>query len=116
MQNLKSSSRRVRGKHRPGEMNKIETDYSRVLEKRRLDGEIKLFHYESIKLILAPKLSYTPDFFVLNKNDEGEFHEVKGHWEEKAWVKFKMAAEKFPFAFFIVKKVKKEWDIKEYCP
>lgn len=85
-----------------------------MLEHRRLAGEIQMWLFESTKLILAPKLTYTPDFLVINADSILEFHEVKGFWRDDAKVKVKMAKEKFPFTFIIAEKKRKEWNIYEF--
>ena len=105
---------RARAVRRPGAMNPTEAEYAQMLENRRLAGEIQMWQFESIKLLLAPKLTYTPDFFVINADEQMELHEVKGFWRDDAKVKLKMAKEKFPFIFVVAQKVKKEWNIYEF--
>ena len=105
---------RSKATYRPGVMNKTEAEYANLLEKSRLSGTIKLWMFEAVRLILAPKLTYTPDFLVVNADDEVEFHEVKGFWRDDAKAKTKIAAEKFPFIFKVARKVKKEWEIKDF--
>jgi hypothetical protein len=47
---------------------------------------------------------------VIADDDVVEFHEVKGHWQEDARVKIKVAAEKFPmFRFHAWSKTKGVW-------
>lgn len=82
-------------------MNKTEAAYALVLEAQRMAGEIASWRFEAIKLRLAGRTHYTPDFFVLGIGGELSFHEVKGYWEEDARVKFKVAAEIFPWFNFI---------------
>ena len=81
-----------------------------LLEQRRLAGEIQSYGFEKIKLKLAPKTFYTPDFFVLRGDGVLEIVEVKGHWEDDARVKIKVAAEQFPFLIFraVKKRPKKD--------
>jgi hypothetical protein len=47
-----------------------------------------------------------------------EFHEVKGHWQDDARVKMKVAAAQHPYTFIAVKaKTKKSgggWDIERF--
>ena len=92
-------------------MNKLEKRYADFLERQRLAGEIKLWMFESIKLILAPSTTYTPDFLVINSDLEVELHEVKGFWRDDARVKIKTANAIFPFIFKVVKEVHKQWEI-----
>lgn len=110
---------RARGRtHVQGVMNKLEGDYAEYLGFLRLAGEINTFMYERIKLKLADRTWYTPDFMVILSDGTVEFHEVKGFMRDDAAVKLKVAADKFPqFAFFLVKKDSKEgWSIKAVPP
>lgn len=101
----------------PGKMNKTEAAYAQVLEQRRLAGNIVWWAYEAITFKLAPDTRYTPDFVVQLHDDTMEVHETKGFMREDSWIKLKVAAEKFPFRFFLVRQVPKKdgggWDIKE---
>jgi len=46
-----------------------------------------------------------------------EFHEVKGHWEDDALVKIKVAAQTFPeFSFRAFHKKSGEWVEREFEP
>jgi hypothetical protein len=92
-------------------MNKAETFYSYELERLKQHGEIKSWKYEGLKLRLAEKTTYTPDFLVWMKNGDICLYEVKGFWknkgkphfEDEARVKLKVAAELFPeFAVWAV--------------
>lgn len=96
-------------------MNKTETAWASVLATRKSLLEIHDWYFESIKLRLADRTWYAPDFFVFVVPPYGasvrfEVHEVKGHWREDARVKFKVAAELYPcFRFMAVQRVKGEW-------
>lgn len=82
-------------------MNKLEGRYAReVLEVRKRDGIILSWHFEAVKLRLADRTGYTPDFMVCYP-DRIEFHETKGFWRDDARVKIKVAAELFPMFKFI---------------
>lgn len=105
---------RGRTRKAPGQMNKLEGQYAHELELRKRAGDVAVFGYESIKLRLADKTTYTPDFFVMLSNGEVEFHEVKGHWEQAARVKIKVAAELFPFRFVAVTFKEKAWCYEEF--
>lgn len=84
----------------PGdEMNKTERRYADLLEARRLGGELAYWFFGAVKLKLAEKTYYTPDFMVVLASGEVEFHEVKGFWRDDARVKIKVAARMFPFTF-----------------
>jgi len=110
----------VRGRVRPlqkkdpGLMNKLEKKYSEILDIWKMAGTITSYRYEAMKFRLAGKTFYTPDFIVTFP-DRIECHEVKGHWEDDARVKIKVAAELFPeFAFVAVQYKKKEWVSEEF--
>lgn len=91
-------------RRKPGEMNGLETAYSQHLELLRQAGEIDWWTFEALKLRLAPATFYTPDFLVMLSNGELEVHEVKGFMRDDANVKVKVAAEIFPFRFFVVRR------------
>ena len=82
-------------------MNKWEQAYANHLESKKLRGEIIMYQYEALKFRLANyKTFYTPDFIVQNSELHLEVHEVKGHWEDDARVKIKVAASLFPYMIF----------------
>jgi hypothetical protein len=95
-------------------MNKTESAYASELEMRRRVGEIQWYLFEGIKLRLADKTFLTPDFVVMNDKSEIEIHEVKGFWQDDARVKIKVAADRFPFKFIAIKKVKGGWEREEF--
>jgi|SRR5581483_3168793 len=96
-------------RRKPGEMNGLETDYANYLTGLQHAGQIISFYFEGIKLRLAPSTFYSPDFLVMMSDQSLEIHEVKGFWEDDARVKIKVAAEKFPFKFKAIKKIKGQW-------
>lgn len=106
------------GRSKERGMNKTEENYARVLEVRRRSGEIQWWAYEAIKLRLADNTYYTPDFDVMRADGLLEIHEVKGHWEDDARVKIKVAAEQFPFRFLAVQAVPKSkgggWSVETF--
>lgn len=87
----------------PGTMNGTETAYSEVLRTRQICGEIAWYMFEGIKLRLADNTFLTPDFFVMLADGTFEAHEVKGHWEDDARVKIKVAAALYPIRFIAMK-------------
>ena len=91
-------------------MNKLEFRYARdVLDIQQMAGKILSWKYEAIKLRLAKRTYYTPDFMVFSPSGL-EIHETKGHWEDDARVKIKVAAEMFPeFKFVAVQHKKGIW-------
>lgn len=106
------------GRLKTGQMNKTETAYAQSLELRRRYGEIAWFRFEGIKLRLADKTFYTPDFAVMLANGEMEMHEVKGYWTDDARVKTKVAAEQYPFRVIGVTKLPAKagggWKVEEF--
>lgn len=94
---------RSRAKRVPGQMNATEQRYASELQVRKNIGDIADFWFEGIKLRLANSTFYTPDFMVMLANGEIELHETKGHWEDDARVKIKVAAEQYPFRFIAAK-------------
>lgn len=107
-----------RTRHQAGQMNNLEAEYLRtMLEPRQLTGEVTEIKFESVKLRLADNTFYTPDFSVAS--DCLEIHEVKGHWEDDARVKWKVTAELYPeYRFFAATKRKKSdgggFNVEEY--
>lgn len=85
----------------PGTMNSLEAAYAAHLETLKQNGEIIWWAYEPIKLRLANKTSYNPDFLVIRSNGEVEIHETKGYWRDDARLKIKVAAEYFWFFKFV---------------
>lgn len=98
-----------------GRVNKTEARYAERLAQLQAAGEITAYRYEAIKLRLADNTFYTPDFLV-TCHEHIELHEVKGHWEDDARVKIKVAAEQFPqFRFIAVTEGKGgTWNIEEF--
>lgn len=105
---------RFKARYKPGQQNATETAYSRLLQERKDQGEILDFWFEGIKLKLATKTFYSPDFLVLGSDGTLECHEVKGFWMDDARVKIKVAAEKFPFRFVAAQLKKREWTFEEF--
>lgn len=108
-----------RAPHAVGKMNGLEAEYLRtVLEPRRAAGEILEIQFEGLTLRMANRTGYTPDFVVVTPHCI-ELHEVKGHWEDDARVKWKVAGEQFwCFRLFAATKRKKSegvgFNIEEY--
>lgn len=101
----------------PGTMNGLEAKYAATLAIDLATGNIAAYWFEAVTLKLAPDTRYTPDFLVMHNDGTLEFREVKGFMEDDAWVKLKVAADKFPFRFTLIRqKLKREgggWDVKE---
>lgn len=106
---VKSEPKKPATGKRRGVMNKWEEAYaSEILEPRMMANEIKDWWYESIKLKLANGAWFCVDFFALMADGTWEAHEVKGHFREAAAVRIKVAANMYPFKFFIAKKRRKK--------
>jgi hypothetical protein len=98
-----------------GTMNKTEQAYAALLDQRKLAGEIHHWGFEAMALRLADRTTYTPDFFVIDKDGLIEWHEVKGHWMGNGRVKIKVAAALHPwFRFVAIKYIKKSWVFEEF--
>lgn len=87
----------------PGAMNRLEREYGDHLAVLHASGDVEWFAFEAVKLKLADKTFYTPDFIVMAKDGVLELHEVKGHWEDDARVKVKVVASLFPFRVRCIK-------------
>lgn len=95
---------------RKSKLNRWECEYALELEARKHAGEIAWYGFEAIKLRLTGSTFYTPDFAVLTQRmdfsgawiEKMQFVEIKGFLRDDANVKFKVAAELFPFAEFLM--------------
>lgn len=94
----------AKGKLRPRQMNRMESAYGLELELRKRVGEILWWEFQCWKLRLADDTQYTPDFAVMLANGEMEIHETKGFLRDDAAVKLKVAAQMYPFRFYLVEK------------
>lgn len=104
----------ARGVLKPRKMNKTEAAYASHLEALKLAGDVRWWGFECIKLRLADDTQYITDFAVLNGDWVFEIHEIKGFMRDDALVKIKVAAEQFPFRFFVIRKDKTGWDREEF--
>lgn len=106
------------GRLKVGQLNKTEQSYQDFLERRKRGGQILWYRFEGVKLRLADNTFYTPDFAVMLADGVMEMHEVKGHWQDDARAKIKIAAEMYPFRFVALKvRAKKDgggWAIEEF--
>jgi hypothetical protein len=106
---LKGILRRGR-KIREKKMNKTEREFSKILEKAKVEGEILRWNFEEISLKIGPNTRYIPDFVAVLPNGRWQIFEIKGHLEDDAAVKFKTAAEKYPeISFHMLRKSKGRW-------
>lgn len=106
------------GRLKAGEMNQTERRYAEHLEGLKQAGEIAWYRFEGIKFRLADNTFYTPDFAVMLADGRLEAHEVKGHWQDDARVKIKVAADQYPIRFIAVtaktKKAGGGWQMEEF--
>lgn len=121
-------ARKARGRTQPkrdGSMNRTEAAYAQVLERRRLAGEIASWQFQPVKLRLADRTFYEPDFMVILADGRCQMHETKAGIADKqtgavsplveddAMVKIKVAAEQHPFEFVMAFCRKGEWHYRE---
>lgn len=89
----------------------LERRYAMHLTMIKAAGEIADFARCGIKLRLADKTWYQPDFVTVRPDGSMTFIEVKGFWRDDARVKIKVAAELYAwFGFMAV-----TWDAKSRC-
>lgn len=95
----------------PQAVNQWERDYAKVLDAREAAGEILLWRFGEIKLRIGGQVGrqkarwYKPDFVVWAP-DGIECHEVKGYFRDDAKDRIAAAADRYPFRFVLVRKVK----------
>ena len=109
----------VRPKKNRDGINKLELAYGEHLEAEKRAGRIAEYRFEAVKLRLADKTYYTPDYLVFLPDGAIEFHEVKGFWAEHNRVKSKVVAEQFPWFVFraFTREAKKRgggWKMEEF--
>lgn len=106
------------GRMKAGTMNRTEEAYAAHLETRRYAGEIAWWKFEGIKLRLADNTFLTVDFALMLASGELELHDCKGSpaiFTDDARAKMKIAADMYPFQFFVVypraKKLGGGWNV-----
>lgn len=93
----------LKGIEAPGAfMSKLEQKYALLLQGWTQHGVISAFYYETVKLRLAKRTWYTPDFFLSYPDGHFEFHEVKGFRRDDAMIKLKVAAELHRWVRFVL--------------
>jgi len=104
-------------RHVPGVMNGTEEKFACYLSSLIQTEEVIRWEFESHTLRLAPKTTYTPDFYVIMKDGSIRFYEVKGFWTSAARIKTKMAAFLYPQYKFVAAQLKRgEWKYEEFNP
>jgi hypothetical protein len=113
-------NKRQVARHKSGEMNRTEAEYaSDFLEPLKQSGFFVEYWFEEFTFKLAPDTRYTPDFVALRSDGKLEVHETKGSFvRDDALVKFKVAAARYPFIFWLCQKLSKKqgggWQIKQF--
>jgi len=91
-------------------LNKTELLYDVELAQLHSEGVVARWWAQSVRLRLADKTTYTPDFLVQFADGRLVFVEIKGFLRDDASVKFKVAREMYPWAEFVMlRRVKKQW-------
>lgn len=109
---------RALGRLPAGHMNRTEAAYAAFLDTLILCKDVLWWKFEAAKLRLADNTFYSPDFLVLRADGAIECHEVKGHWEDDARVKIKVAASIYPMQFIAVQALPKSkgggWKVERF--
>jgi hypothetical protein len=105
------------GRLAKGDMNKTEAAYAQLLEAKKHTGEIIDWRFHPIRVRLADRTYYEPDFLVMTAARELQIHETKGAFTtDKGQMKIKLCAEVLPwFRVFKCSKQKDgSWAIQEF--
>ncbi|GJL53949.1 MAG: hypothetical protein NPIRA02_10810 [Nitrospirales bacterium] len=96
-------------------MNKTEAAYALALDAVKRNGGIISWKFEPLKLRLADRTYYSPDFIVEAHDHTLQIHEVKGFMRDDAAVKLKVAEEHFGewFEFYLIRKIRGGWNVKK---
>jgi hypothetical protein len=99
-------------------MNQTERRRSIELEALKRTGEIRDWRFESLTLVLAPGLRYTPDFLVTHLDGALELEEIKGGYiRDDAKAKYKVAPRLFPMFRWTLRQWKDgRWHVTELKP
>lgn len=98
-----------------GVMNRTEARVAAYLEREKAEGRVIAYYFDALSIRLADATHYRPDFVVLLRHFLGDddilrvvILEAKGHWEDDARAKFKIAAQQYPhFTFIACRRLKK---------
>lgn len=88
--------------HTRGVMNKTEARYADMLEIQRIAGDVLWYGFEFLKFRLGDGAWFTPDFIVIFASGEIHAVEVKGFLREAAGVRFRVAADKYPWLTWVM--------------
>jgi hypothetical protein len=98
---------RARPPRVPGKMNQTEKRYAAHLQMLVRAGECTSWLYESVRFKLSDRCYLTPDFYV-RAGDQLQIHEVKGHREDDAMAKFRIAAGMYPeYLWLMVEEIRR---------
>lgn len=93
-------------------MNRTEERYAAHLARQVAAGQLAGFWFESVKVRLADRTWYAPDFLVQLPDGWLELHEVKGFMEGDAAVKLKVVCEIYwAFPLRLVREVRGAWQV-----
>ena len=102
-----------KGRKRRGVMNRLEGAYANHLDQEKREGRIEYWVFESVKFGIGAGAWFCPDFMIMRTDGQIEFHETKGFMREAANFRLKVAADKYPFRFVLIKLMKSGWIRKE---
>jgi hypothetical protein len=101
----------------PDGMNKLERSFFEHVKWQARDRNPTFIWREPITFRLAGNTRYTPDFLVISGATQSIYNcvDTKGHMEDDASVKIKVAAEMFPcFRFLLVVRAGRNgWEVRE---
>lgn len=89
--------------------NRLEQDFLNYI--RNQPGVVSV-RFNSITLVLANNVRYTPDVWVVMENGEAVFYEIKGFMRDDARIKLSVAAQQYQeFQFVLVtrQRVRDPW-------
>lgn len=101
----------IPGKKPKAGMNKWEEKFAAQLDQRKRAGELIWWAFEPFRIRLADGAFYRPDFVAVDKDGRTSIYEVKGYFREAAKVRLKVATDKLPYPFYIVRKSKGEMTV-----
>lgn len=93
---------------------KAEERYALMLQEQWCAGEIEGWLYEPIRLELADRVRYTPDFFVFPRGEKPQVVEVKGPYiREPGRIKMRVAAREFAWLgdWYLAQEIKGAWTV-----
>lgn len=80
----------------------LETRYAQHLDIMVRAGELQMWEYEAIGFRLGDDCFYYPDFLLVTSTGGIQLHECKGYIRDDARVKFRAAAQRWPFFRWVI--------------